>query len=275
MGEDYSFSHFAAVAVYQQVNAEQVSVVPNLANSTSIVDVGAGTGIITKLAAERAPKANIIAIEPDLRQIEKAILHIGSCAKRVDFVQARAEDLLPGMPDCFADVVFFCNAIHLLSDEEKQVAIQSAHKILRPGGYLVMNTAFAAESVPRHTRRYYLAWMKIAREILNQKKVEEGLQVEEAGERNQARKPLSRDRYIDLLSSENFILVEDKLTEVEITYQGWEAISKYWLFLEGALPGVPYPIASQILLRALDKAFVKGWPTDWTRVWLQFVAQKV
>ncbi len=273
MKEDRSFDLFAARDEYRSVNAELVAKVPDLQSAKVIVDIGAGTGLITHEAARVAQNAHVLAIEPDRRQIQKAIPYLGNCRGRVDFIQSRAEDLLPTMPESFADVVFFCNAAHLLSDEEKEECIQSIYRILRPGGYLVLNTAFAAESEPSQTKGYYFRWMKAAGKI--RKKLGLTLSKEE---RSKARDPIGREDYLGILGKAGFVPVVNELSEIPIPREGWEAICHYWLFLDGAMPGVDPSIANPILIMALRAAFPKWptdtWPKNWTRVWVQLIAQK-
>lgn len=273
MEEDRSFDLFAARDEYRNVNAELVAKVPDLQSAQVIVDIGAGTGLITRAAVMIAQNAYVLAIEPDRRQIQKAIPYLGSCRDRVDFIQSRAEDLLPSMPESFADVVFFCNAIHLLAEEEKVDCVQWIHRVLRPGGYLVLNTAFAVESEPPQTKGHYFRWMKAAGKI--RKKLGLTLSKEE---RSKARNPVGREDYLRILDKAGFVTVIDELSEVPIPREGWEAICHYWLFLDGAMPGVDSSIANPILIMALQAAFPKWptdtWPDDWTRVWVQLIAQK-
>ncbi|HEX7456358.1 MAG TPA: class I SAM-dependent methyltransferase [Candidatus Nanoarchaeia archaeon] len=273
MEVDRSFSLFSELRGYVEVNARLVAKVPGLRSADVVVDIGAGTGLITREAAMIAQNAHILAIEPDRDQIRKATLCVGSCRERVDFIQARAEHLLPGLPESFASVVFFCNAAHLLNDQEREECIQSIHRILRPGGYLVLNTAFATESEPSHTRRYYIRWMKKAATIRKMFGVEL-----DKGERSQARNHVGREDYLGTLSKAGFVPVIDELSEVPVTREGWEAICHYWLFLKGAMPGVDPSIAWPILIMALRVAFPRwptdAWPQDWIRVWVQLVAQK-
>jgi ubiquinone/menaquinone biosynthesis C-methylase UbiE len=273
MERDQGFGGFAKLPVYKAVNAKLVLMVPDLQLAEQIVDVGAGTGLITDFAASGAPDSRTIAIEPDKAQIEKAVCYVGANRDRVDFVQARAEDILPGMPESFADVVFFCNAIHLLTEDEKANCVQWIHRILRPGGHIVINTAFAVESTPQHTRKYYFTWLKTAKKRLP-------LSFRNASRKNggrdksQARRQLTRDSYLAMLCDNGFTPVVNELSDVEISRGGWEAICDYWLFLEGILPGVPYPLATEALIGALDEAFAGGWPADWTRRWVQLVGRK-
>jgi hypothetical protein len=55
--------------------------------------------------------------------------------------------------------------------------------------------------------------------------------------------------------------------------RAWQDIGRYWLFIEGALPGVPIPIGADALEYAAAEAMTELNLTEVPRIWLQLVAQ--
>jgi SAM-dependent methyltransferase len=93
--------------------------------TTDVLEIGAGTGILTRLLADRVP--HLTAVEPDERM--RAVL-AGSVA-RVEVRAGRAEQL-PAESSSF-DVVIAQSAWHWV-DEAK--AVPEVARVLRPGGRL-------------------------------------------------------------------------------------------------------------------------------------------
>jgi SAM-dependent methyltransferase len=87
------------------------------------VDVGAGTGLLTR--ALRRAAAQVVAVEPDERM--RAVLRARSPDVRV--VAGRGEDI--PLPDGSADGVFVSSAWHWMDPE---LAVPEIARVLRPGG---------------------------------------------------------------------------------------------------------------------------------------------
>jgi SAM-dependent methyltransferase len=89
------------------------------------LEIGAGTGLLTALLAERVP--HVTAVEPDdrMRQVLSA-RELG-----VEVLPGRAEEL--PVPDCSVDVVVAQSAWHWV-DEER--AVPEVARVLRPQGRL-------------------------------------------------------------------------------------------------------------------------------------------
>jgi SAM-dependent methyltransferase len=97
------------------------------AGTSDVLEIGAGTGILTRLLAERVP--HVTAVEPDDRM--RAVM--GASAPEVDVRAGQAEQL-PAENSTF-DVVIAASAWHWV-DEER--AVPEVARVLRPGGRLAL-----------------------------------------------------------------------------------------------------------------------------------------
>jgi SAM-dependent methyltransferase len=91
------------------------------------LEIGAGTGILTRLLAERLE--HVTAVEPDDRM--RAVLTARMSGSRVEVVGGQAEAL--PCPDASVDVVLAASAWHWV-DESR--AVPEVARVLRPGGQL-------------------------------------------------------------------------------------------------------------------------------------------
>jgi ubiquinone/menaquinone biosynthesis C-methylase UbiE len=100
-----------------------------------VLDAACGTGVATKLAAERvAPHGAVSGLDPN-----PAMLAVARATTRsdvsIDWHQAAAEDL--PFPDDSFDAVLCGMGLQFLSD--KQAGLREFHRVLVPGGRLVAN----------------------------------------------------------------------------------------------------------------------------------------
>ena len=124
----YSYEPFTRHAFYLDVNRRLVRRVARLLRATgsgeqlSVVDLGAGTGALTRILAETFHEcgvdARITAVEPSAAALVIAERQLAGSATDIRFVHGDAADL-PGLAP--VDVVFFCNAIHLVADKDDVV----------------------------------------------------------------------------------------------------------------------------------------------------------
>ena len=92
---------------------------------TDVLEIGAGTGVLTRLLAERV--ARVTAVEPDDRM--RAVLAAGTGG--IEILAGRAEEI-PTASSSF-DVVIAASAWHWV-DEER--GVPEVARVLRPGGRL-------------------------------------------------------------------------------------------------------------------------------------------
>lgn len=105
-----------------------------LGTESILVDVGCGTGISSRMFSDRGIK--VIAIEPNKDMREEAELESLANKKLMPAPEYRggtAEDT--GLASDFADVVLSAQAFHWF---EPETALLEFHRIVKPGGFVVL-----------------------------------------------------------------------------------------------------------------------------------------
>ena len=270
MTDNFTLESFSQNPFYQEVNRRLVALA-RLRPGQRVVDLGAGTGAVTRLLVSEVAcgeNAEVIAVEPSQSAIEVARRNLENLSDAVvRFVQGGAERFsqLVRRP---VDAVFFCNAIHLV--KEKAAVVQQVYGGLREGGTFSFNTSFFQGAEPPESLQFYRRWMMKALRFLRE---QHGLAPDKAM-RALARQPLSRDDYVALLEGNGFRVRENEIVPVPMTLKGFEDISQYSLFIEGAMPGVPLGPASEALKHGARGAFQELGLETSPRNWLLVVACK-
>ncbi len=277
----YTFEPFASHAFYTDVNRALVQqtlahLIKRPGDTTlTIVDMACGTGAVTRLIAEEMARqqllarTHIIGVDPSaeaLRLAQKGMEEMGLSVK-ADFVQGEAEDLPKLVQN--ADAAFFCNAIHLVPD--KLAAFKQMAAILAPNGVFGCNSAFYNGTYVPGTERFYRLWTRRAVSWLKQEHPEVRLSREAKA---MAMQWLTREEYIDTLKQGGFADVETHNSNVLISLDGWRDLGQYWLFIEGALPGIPLALGAQALEVSVYQVGQELNLTEVPRTWLQMVALK-
>ncbi len=277
----YTFEPFAAHTAYTEVNRALVrQALKHLvarSNDTvvTIVDMACGTGVITRLIAEEIAQqgqlrqTRLIGVDPSaeaLRRAQKGMEEM-STTIQAEFIQGEATDL-PSLVQN-VDAAFFCNAIHLVPD--KLTAFQQIAAILAPGGIFGCNSAFYEGTYVPGTERFYRLWTRRAVGWLKKEHPDAHLSREAKA---MAMQWLTPADYVNLLKQCNFAEVETEWRNADISLDGWRDLGQYWLFIEGALPGVPLAYGAKALETAVYQAGQELGLTTVSRTWLQIVATK-
>ena len=85
---------------------------------------------------------------------------------------------------------------------------------------------------------------------------------------------LTPEAYVSLLKQSGFSRVDVSKEKVMLSLDGLRDLGHYWLFIEGALPGVPLALGAAALGTAVHKAGHELGMTEVPRMWLQIVATK-
>jgi len=184
-----------------------------------------------------------------------------------DFIQGDADDLSSIVQN--ADAAFFCNAIHLVSD--KLSAFRQMKAILAPGGILACNSAFFDGTNVGETQRFAHLWIRRAVGWLRKEHPEVLLHRET---KTVAMQWLNPEEYSTLLDESGFKDIEITLEKAFIPLDALRDLGKYWLFIEGALPGVPLPMGATALGISVYQAGQELDMAGVDRMWLQMVARK-
>jgi ubiquinone/menaquinone biosynthesis C-methylase UbiE len=266
---EFTLDKFAQNAFYQEVNRRLVALA-GLGPGLTVVDVGAGTGAVTRLLAQQVSSqrgAEVIAVEPSESALDVARRNLEDVKGAVvRFVEGSAERLSQFVRRP-ADAVFFCNAIHLV--HEKEQVVDEVSRALREGGTFCFNTSFYEGAEPPEAERFYRRWMMKALRVL---KRTYGLSPDRT--KVEARMRLTEEEYVSLLRGHGFQVKSKEIVTVQMPLKGFEDISEYSLWIEGVLPGVPLPAGSAALKEGARQAFEELGLTSSPRNWLLVVASR-
>lgn len=120
-------------------------------SSHAVLDVGAGTGLLTLALADRVSRVWAIDISPAMCDYLSAKAASGG-HENVETVVASAISI-PLVDDC-ADVIVSNYCFHHLSHKDKRRALREVWRVLRPGGRLVVaDMMFRATLAGKRDRR--------------------------------------------------------------------------------------------------------------------------
>ena len=85
---------------------------------------------------------------------------------------------------------------------------------------------------------------------------------------------LTPEAYVSLLKQSGFSRVDVSKEKVMLSLDGLRDLGHYWLFIEGALPGVPLALGAAAPGTAVYDAGHELGMTEVPRMWLQIVATK-
>lgn len=268
---EFSFEKFSRNPFYAKINARLVDMA-DLVPGQHVVDLACGTGSVTQLILERLRGARdsvVIAIDQSaiaLRQAMEDLKDVRDAA--VQFVQSRVEPLSEIVKDS-VDTIFFCNAIHYVSDKDALMAEVS--KTLKPGGRFAFNTSFFEGGQTPGSEAFYRKWMFKASRILRRKY---GLKPD-GSKRVEARKQLTVDQYRELVETHDLRIVKQEIDLVQVPLEGWLDISQFEDFIVGVMPGVPLEKASAALKEGAAQTYQELGVDYVPRNWLEVVAVRL
>ncbi|OLB35670.1 MAG: hypothetical protein AUI01_01215 [Ktedonobacter sp. 13_2_20CM_2_56_8] len=273
----FTFEAFAAHPFYTEVNRTLVQqALAHLSsrsaeNPITIVDMACGTGAVTRLIAEemahQGRQIHLIGVDPSAEALRRAQKGMEGMCVKAEFIQGDADDLPSIVHN--VDMAFFCNAIHLVPD--KHSAFQHIASILVSGGIFACNSAFYEGTYVLGTERFYRLWTRRAVSWLRKEHPDVHLSREAKAV---AMQWLTPEEYVASLKETGFNQVETTNQDVLISLDAWRDLGQYWLFIEGALPGVPLAQGASALENAVYQAGQELGLTEVARTWLQIIATK-
>lgn len=266
----FSFEAFSRHPFYKDVINRLVALT-DLKPGQRVMDLGAGTGAVTRLLAEKVSGhkgSEVIAVEPSASALEIARRNLENASGAVvRFVQSTAEQISEIVRSPL-DAVFFCNAIHLV--KEKARVIEEVWASLCRGGAFSFNTTFFSGAEPPESEQFYKRWMLRALRLL---KTNYNLQPARE-EKVEARQRLTEEEYDRLVRDHGFEVKSREVVKVNMPLESFEDISGYELWIKGVLPGIPLNIGAEVLKEAAHAAFLELGLTSSPRNWLLMVACK-
>ncbi len=279
----FTFEPFAAHDFYTQVNRLLVQqAIHHLlrhrsfhANTVTIVDMACGTGAISRLIAQEMARHKLLArtciigVDPsgEAIRLAKKSMQEEYPEVRTQFFQGDVTDLPHIVQN--ADAAFFCNAIHLVPD--KHDAFRHMAEILVPNGIFACNSAFYEGTYVEGTERFYRLWTRRAVGWLRKEHPEAHLSRQAKAT---ARQWLTPEEYVTTLQQSGFAEVDITRDDTLMSLDAWRDLGKYWLFIEGALPGIPLALGAAALENAVYQTGQELGLTEIPRTWLQLIATK-
>ncbi|PZC45783.1 MAG: Ubiquinone/menaquinone biosynthesis C-methylase UbiE [Chloroflexi bacterium] len=268
-GMDFSFRQFTQHPFYTDLNSRLVDL-SQIRPGQIVLDLACGTGAVTRLLLEKlkgAQESLVIGIDASATALRQAREDLqSSYANMAQFVQGRVENLSLAVRRS-VDAVFLCNAIHMVPD--KDTLLGEVRGVLRQDGTFSFNSAFYQGSMMPGTEQFYRRWMMRAIRIVRDR---DGLTT--SREKVESRKMLSPDQYKELLESNGFSVLRQRVDTAHMPLEAWLDISSFSDFINGALPGIPLAEASAALKDALIQVFDELKLKTVPRGWLEVVATR-
>lgn len=219
---------------------------------STVVDLGCGSGIVTQLLLEMfrdATDFHVIGIDPSEWELNIARSRISD--KRVTFIQGRAQDALR-IVKADVDAVVLCSVLHQLPLMERRSVLEGAFALVRPGGLVGANTLFYDGGIEAQTRPFYLRWMAEARNHLARASISWSLPTKPPV----ALQRLTPQQHYDLFQSIGYEDIQIEEVPFDWHVEDWEALSKYSVFIQGALsPEIDLEAGSRALIEGVRAAY--------------------
>lgn len=269
--DEYSFTEFSSQPFYRKVNSRLVDM-SGVFNQHKIIDLGCGTGGITKLILDRltgTKETVIYAVDHSASALRSAVEELGGRKEAaIRFVHAEVQNLASSVNEQ-VDAVIYCNSIHYVND--KVALLNQIRERLRPGGILAFNTSFFEGSHPPESHDFYRRWMMRSLRTLRK---DHGLFPDKNADKTGARRQLTPEEYKELLEAAGFEIVRAENHCVEVPETGFYHISGFRDWIEGIMPGVPLGKGRDALQKSLKQVFKEMDIETVPRIWLGVTARR-
>ena len=269
-GSNFSFAPFSKNKFYDSLNVRLVDMA-DVGSDLRVVDLACGTGGVTRLILERINRTRdtvVIALDHSNTALKTAMEDLKDISNNaVRFVQSGVENVSEALKES-VDTVFYCNAIHYVSDKDAVVA--DIANALRVGGKFAFNTSFYEGGQHEESKSFYSKWMLKAFRILRR---QYGLSPSRS-EKVESRRQLTSKEYSDLMERNGLKIVKCEVDTVQVPIEGWLDICTFSDFIEGTMPGVPLQQASAALQEGVRQTYTELGVSHVPRNWLDVVAVK-
>lgn len=121
----------------EQTLRQMIADLARLQSGETVLDVGCGTGSLTRVARERVGETSrVCGIDPGPQQIARARRQAERAGLSIDFQVGVIEHL--AFPDQSFDVVLSSLMMHHLPDDLKRQGLAEIARVLKPGGRLLV-----------------------------------------------------------------------------------------------------------------------------------------
>ncbi len=269
--DEYSFRQFSNLPFYHRVNARLIDQA-GVADYRKIIDLGCGTGGVSKLILDRITGARdtvIYAVDHSASALRAAVEEIGGRREAiVRFIHAEVQNLATSVNER-VDAVVYLNSIHYVPDKAK--LLKQIRSRLQPDGVLVFNTSFFEGAHPPETHDFYRRWMMRSLRTLRR---EYGMSPNKDAKKTGARQQLTPEEYTLLLTENGFEDIRAEAMRVDVPHAGWHYISGFRDWIEGIMPGVPLSTGRDALQKSLVQVFQEMDLETVPRVWLAVRAKR-
>lgn len=215
-----------------------------------------------------APRFRVLAIDPSEWELNIARSRISD--PRVTFVQGTAQEAKRLVGDV-VDAVLLCNVLHQIPLTERRLVLEGAYHLVRPGGLVGANTLFYDGGIAPETRAFYLRWMVEARAYLARASVK----LQTPTEPPVALERLSPEQHREIFESLGYADVQVEELVLDWSAEDWEALSKYSVFIQGALsPDIDLELGSRALIEGVRAAYDAFGLQTVPRGWLHCVGRR-
>ncbi|CAA9469945.1 MAG: hypothetical protein AVDCRST_MAG25-1961 [uncultured Rubrobacteraceae bacterium] len=128
-----------------------------------VLDLGAGTGLLSGMVAARFPNASLTLVDISVEMLRVARRRFSGETGRFEFrVMDHARKPLPGRPRGY-DLVVSALSIHHLTHGDKRELFEKVHRALADGGWFV-NADQVQGPTPEAEAEYQADWLRRVRE---------------------------------------------------------------------------------------------------------------
>jgi ubiquinone/menaquinone biosynthesis C-methylase UbiE len=306
--DEFSFSAFSNLPFYRDVNARLIDL-SGIAKRDSIIDLGCGTGGVTKLILERVQAAR----EGLSDRVQAAREGLGDRVQAArEGLQAAREGLSERVQAARETVIYAVDhsasalraamadlgsrreaAVRFIQAEAQQlqtavrdqvdaiIYCNSIHYVPDKAGLVAqLRTKLRPGGVLAINTSFFEGSHPPATEEFYRRwmfrslrilKREYGLSPDRS-QKVEARKHLTAEEYEALLNGNGFQVTKKDLTNVEVPIDGWHHISGFSDWIQGIMPGVPLDRGRAALQQGLREVFAEMQIKSVPRTWLSLTA---